>query len=66
MEGTCLPSVIELVIRVVKELNDETGEYEEKIYVDIIRYRRITGYLTYTTQFNHAKAAELKDRVKHS
>ena len=51
--------------RVVKELNKETGEYEDKVYVDIIRYRRITGYLTYVHQFNNAKAAELKDRVLH-
>ena len=27
--------------------------------------RRITGYLQKTEQWNNAKSAELKDRVKH-
>ena len=29
------------------------------------RIRRITGYLQKTGQWNNAKSAELKDRVKH-
>lgn len=30
------------------------------------RIRRITGYLSSTDQWNDAKRAELKDRVKHT
>lgn len=38
----------------------------EKKIVKIERVRRITGYLTGTTdRWNNAKKAELKDRVKH-
>lgn len=46
------------------------GTCTEKIWpvpVDFIRIRRITGYLVGDlNRFNDAKAAEVRDRVKHN
>lgn len=40
------------------------GQRETKTF-PIIRPRRVTGYLSYTTRFNDAKASEAKERVTH-
>ena len=47
--------------KVVKNVNGQVGEG-----VGFERIRRITGYLVGTIdRFNDAKAAEVKERVKH-
>lgn len=45
----------------------QCGRKETKNGQGFERIRRITGYLVGTTErFNNAKAAEVRDRVKHS
>lgn len=47
------------------KVNDETKVIGEGIKFE--RIRRITGYLVGTIdRFNDAKAAEVRDRIKHS
>lgn len=56
------------IIKYIKVTLD--GDYADLEYkvapVPFEHIRRITGYLSETKQFNNAKQAELKDRVKHN
>lgn len=43
------------------------GNLEDKAIVDVIRIRRITGYLVGSlNRWNDAKLTELKERTKHA
>lgn len=41
------------------------AKFVPKVWKPFERIRRITGYLSSVSNFNDAKMAELKDRVKH-
>lgn len=56
------------VYMITIEPSGDDGEYVVKSSPkqEIKRVRRITGYLSNENNFNDAKRAELRDRVKHN